>query len=264
MGKNWQEEKVSVDGVTLELRVGGDGSPLLILPGVDDSFELLPFHEGLTKHFRVLLPSLPGFGQPKLPQWMDSVDDLAYFILDVVEKLNLGPVNLLGVGFGGWVAAEMAVRCQDHLRRLVLVDALGIKVSDPWVRDIADIFVLTHEELAKLAWHDPAAAKEIKVPGTPGLSQDDLLESLRRRQTFHMLGWRPFMHNPKLLRRLGRIRVPTLVVWGESDRVVSSDYGRAYHQAIPGSQFRAIPRAGHYPYRERPEEFVRAVTEFLL
>lgn len=264
MGKNWQQEKRSVDGVTLEFRVGGEGSPLLILQGIDDAFEWLPFHDALARHFRVLLPSLPGFGRSEPPTWMDSVDDLAYLMLDLVEQLDLGRVNLLGSGFGGWVAAEMAVRCQDRLRRLVLVDAFGIKVSKPWVRDIADIFVLTHEELAHRAWHDPAAAKQMKVPGATGLSQDDLLESLRRRQTAHMLGWRPFMHNPKLLRRLGRIRVPALVVWGESDRIVSPDYGLAYHQAIPGSQFKTISRAGHYPYREQPEEFARAVTEFLL
>jgi pimeloyl-ACP methyl ester carboxylesterase len=264
MGKNWQEEEISVDGVALSLRAGGSGSPLLVLPGIDDGSEWLPCHRALANHFRVLLPALPGFGRSELPAWLDSVDDLAYLVLDLVERLGLGPVDLLGLGFGGWVAAEMAVRCRHEVRRLVLADAFGIKVSEPWVRDIADIFVLTHEQLAPLAWHDPAAAKDVKVPGAPGLSEDDLVESLRRRQTVHMLGWRPFLHNPKLLRRLGRIRVPTLVIWGESDRIVSSEYGRAYHQAIPGSRFKTIQRAGHYPYREQPEEFARAVTEFLL
>ena len=248
----------------MEFRMGGNGPPLLLLQGIDDGFERLPFHDGLAGSFRVLLPSLPGFGRSELPKWIESVDDLAYFLLDLLETLKLGPLSVLGAGFSGWIAAEMAVRCQDHLSCLVLVDAFGIKISEPWVRDIADIFVLTHEELAHLAWHDPAAAKEVKVPGTPGLSQEDLLESLRRRQTVHMLGWRPFMHNPQLRRRLARIKVPTLVLWGESDRVVSPDCGRAYHQAILGSQFKTIPRAGHYPHRERPEEFVRAVTEFLL
>lgn len=264
MGVKWQEEKISVDGVEIEFRMGGSGAPLLILPGIDDGFELLPYHDGLAQRFRVLFPSLPGFGRSQLPKWMDSVDDLAYFMLDLVGQMDIEAPNLLGAGFGGWLAAEMAVRCQDRLNRLVLVDAFGIKISEPWVRDITDVFVLTHEELARLAWHDPAAAKEIKVPGAPGLSQEDLLESLRRRQTIHMLGWEPFMHNPKLLRRLGRIKIPTLVLWGESDRVVSPDYGRAYSKAIPGSQFKLVPRAGHYPYREQPEEFVRAVAEFLL
>ena len=264
MGNDWQEEKVTVTGVTLEIKVGGKGSPLLVLPGVDDGFDWLPFHDDLAKQFRVLLPCLPGCGRSQIPTWMDSVDDLAYFMLDLVEEMNLAPVNLLGTGFGGWVVAEMAVRCQERLCRLILADAFGIKISEPTVRDIADIFVLTHEELAQLAWHNPSAAKDMKIPGTPGLSQEDLLEALRRRQTLHMIGWKPFMHNPKLLRRLGRIKVPTLLLWGESDRIVTTEYGRAYHQAIPGSQFKTIPNAGHYPYRERPEEFAGLVTEFLL
>lgn len=104
----------------------------------------------------------------------------------------------------------------------------------------------------------------MKAPGAPDLSQEELLEVLRDRQTVLMLGWRPFMHNPKLRRRLARIKVPTLVVWGESDRVVTPEYGRAYHQAISDSKFSLIPRAGHYPHIEQPGEFVSAVKEFLL
>ena len=264
MGITWQEEKKTVGDVTLQLRVGGKGSPLLLLQGIDDGFEQLPYHDRLAEDFRVFLPSLPGFGRSELPKWMDNVDDLVYFVLDLIEHLDSGPVNVLGAAFGGWVAAEIAVRCQDHLSRLVLVDALGLKISEPWTRDITDIFVMSHEELARLAWHDPARAREMKVPGMPGLDPEHLVECLRRRQTIHMLGWQPFMHNPKLRRRLARIKVPTLVVWGESDRVVPPEYGRAYHLAIPGSRFKTIPRAGHYPYREQGEEFVRVVKEFLL
>jgi pimeloyl-ACP methyl ester carboxylesterase len=104
----------------------------------------------------------------------------------------------------------------------------------------------------------------MKIPGTPGLTDEELIGALGAWQTASNLGWKPFMHNPKLYRRLGRIKTPTLVLWGESDRVVSPDYGRAYHQAIPGSAFKLIPRAGHYPHRERPDDFVAAVRSFLL
>lgn len=260
MPTTWKNEKISLGEVELEYRVGGNGPPLLLLQGVDDGFEHLPYHDGLAETYRVLVPALPGFGNSRRPAWIDSVDDLSYLLLDFVEASELGPVTLLGAGFGGWVCAEMAVRCRHGLQGLILADAYGIKVSGPTVRDIADIFVLAHDELAEIAWHDPARAREIKVPGTPGMTQDELLESLRRRETAHTIGWRPFMHDPKLKRRLARINIPTLVVWGESDRVVSPEYGRAYHEAIPGSTFKIISRSGHYPYRERPEEFVQVVT----
>ena len=170
----------------------------------------------------------------------------------------------LGSGFGGWVAAEIAVRSQSHLQKLILADALGIKVSDPWVRDIADIFVLSYDEWIRLAFHDPAKGAKLKAPGAQDMSQEDLLEVLKDRQTVLMLGWRPFMHNPKLKRRLGRIKVPTLVVWGENDRVVTPEYGRTFQQAITGSKFSLITGSGHYPHVEQPGEFVGAVKEFLL
>ena len=264
MGTDWRQERVSVGGVTVDLRVKGEGPPLMLLHGEEVGRQILPFHEGLAENFRVLAPSLPGVGGSELPEWVDSVDDLAYVFLDLLEQLNLGEVNLLGSGFGGWIAAEMAVRSQSHLQKLILVGSVGIKISDPWVRDIADIFVLSYDEWIHLTWHDPAGAKIMKAPGAPDLSHEELLEALRDRQTILMLGWRPFMHNPKLRRRLARIKVPTLVVWGESDRVVTPDYGRAFHDAISGSKFSLVPHAGHYPHLEQPGEFVSAVKEFLL
>jgi pimeloyl-ACP methyl ester carboxylesterase len=260
----WRAETLHVDGVKLSGWVGGDGPPLLILHGADGWDGLLPFHDSLARRFTVRAPFLPGFGQSELPGWLDSVDDLAYFCLDLLEQLALTDANVLGIGFGGWVAAELAVRCQGRLRRLVLADALGIKVSGRETPDIADFLVLTHAEAARVLWYDPEAAKGMKWPGAPSLTDEEMTEALRAAQTVSLLGWKPFMHNPKLSRWLGRIRVPTLLLWGESDRVVSPDYGRAFHEAIPGSRFQLIARAGHYPHRERPDDFANAVSEFLI
>jgi pimeloyl-ACP methyl ester carboxylesterase len=260
----WRETHRIVGDVKLCSWEGGEGAPLLVVHGADGGDGVLPFHEGLAERFRVVAPSLPGFGRTELPGWLDSVDDLAYFLLDVLAELGRGPTDLLGIGFGGWVAAEMAVRSQERLRRLVLADAVGIKVSGPETRDVADTLVLAHEDAVKLTWHDPRAGAGMTWPGAPGVGEAELTGVLRALETVSLLGWRPFMHNPKLLRRLGRIRIPTLVLWGESDRVVSPDYGRAFHRAIPGSTFQVIARAGHYPHRERPDEFTRAVSAFLL
>lgn len=262
MTVTWQERHRIVDDVKLGCWEAGDGPPLLVLHGVDGGDGLLPFHGGLAERFRVVAPSLPGFGRTELPGWMDSVDDLAYFLLDLLEDLEEN-VDVLGVGFGGWVAAEMAVRSQHRFRRLVLADAVGIKVSGAETPDIADTLVLGHDDAARLTWHDPAAAAGMKWPGAPGLSEEELTGVLHALQTVSLLGWKPFMHNPKLLRRVHRITIPTLILWGESDRVVSPDYGRALHRAIPGSLFQVIPQAGHYPHRERPDDFVSAVSTFL-
>ena len=245
----------------------GGGEPLVVLhdaeylaTGVD------PFLHQLAERFDVLLPSHPGFGRSSLPDHFDTVGDLAYAYLDLLRDVygTERRAHLVGLGFGGWIAAELAVRCTHGLRSLTLVDALGIKVGGTEARDIADIFVVDADELVRISWHDPElGARLMRLPGRGGLAEEELTALLRNRQSTALFGWKPFLHNPKLRRRLHRIDVPTLVVWGDSDGWVSLDYGRAYAAAIPGGHFAVIPEAGHFPYLEQPEAFVRTLTEWL-
>ena len=96
-----------------------------------------------------------------------------------------------------------------------------------------------------------------------GFTEDDLTSLLNNRRSAALFGWKPFMHSPKLKGRLNRIDRPTLVLWGESDRVVTAEYGQAYAANIPGAHFERIAQAGHYPYLEQPQHFVEAVERFL-
>ena len=102
----------------------------------------------------------------------------------------------------------------------------------------------------------------MKLPGLGSPSEEELITLLRNRQSAALFTWKPFMHNPKLRGKLARIDVPTLVIWGEHDRVVTPDYGRVYAESIPGAELRLIPAAGHYPYLEQPEAFVEAIVGF--
>ena len=215
-----------------------------------------------AQSYRVVAPSHPGFGLSERPEWLDSVDDLAYVYLDLLR--DLGPSHVIGFGFGGWIAAELAVRCEDYLRSLVLVDAVGVKVGDRLTRDVADTFVMRPREFLEVAWHDTdAGAGVMKLAGLSELTDDEALTVMRNRESAALYGWNPFMHNPKLAGRLGRIRLPSLVLWGESDRIVTPEYGRAFAKRIPGAAFETIAEAGHYPYLEQPEAFAGAVTAFL-
>lgn len=240
---------------------GGSGELLLVLHDIDYLNEHQPFLDKLAKEFSLLVPSHPGFGTSDLPGHFDSIDDLAYFYLDLLREI--GPAAVMGLGFGGWIAAEMGVRSTAHIRRLVLVNAVGIKVGGTTDRDIADGFIVGPEEVLRLTWHDPKAGERVVKFPNASLPEPELTALLRNRQSAALFGWNPFMHNPKLRGRLYRIDVPSLVVWGESDRVVTTSYGRAYADAIPGARFELIPQAGHYPYLERPDAFVSAVAPFL-
>jgi pimeloyl-ACP methyl ester carboxylesterase len=259
-----QGELRTIGGVRVEVFAGGRGEPLLVLHDHEYVNAWHPFLDSLAGRFSVLAPSHPGFGRSELPADFDTVDDLAYLYLELLRSLGPTPVHVVGLGLGGWIAAEMAVRCTHQIARLVLVDAVGIKVSGPTERDIADTFIIGPREFLELAWHDPeAGAERMKLPGLGSYSEDELVMLLSNRRSAALFTWKPFMHNPKLRRRLARIDRPALVLWGESDRIVTPEYGRAYAGLIPGARFQTIAAAGHYPYLERPEEFVAAVTTFL-
>ena len=251
-----------VEGVSLEALRAGEGETVLILHDIEYVNEPRLFIESLSESFAVVAPSHPGFGSSELPSGFDSAEDIACLYLDLLDEI--GPAHVIGMGFGGWLAAEMAVRCIHNVRSLVLVDAVGIKTADRETAEIADTFVMYPGEFLQCAWHDPTRGEaHMKLPGLGTHSEGELRTLLRNRESAALFGWNPYMHNPKLRRRLHRIKVPTLVIWGESDGVVSVDYGRALAESIPGARFEIINSAGHYPQLEQPDRFVELVTAFL-
>ncbi len=94
------------------------------------------------------------------------------------------------------------------------------------------------------------------------MSEADLLPIARSREALARYGWQPYMHDPKLKQRLHRIRVPTLVLWGEADRIVAPSYGQAYAAALPSARFELLARAGHFPHLEAPDRFAASVLAF--
>jgi pimeloyl-ACP methyl ester carboxylesterase len=190
---------------------------------------------------------------------MHTVDDLSYFYLDLLDQLDLGDVTLVGVAFGAWIAAEIAVKSTARLARLVVANAVGVKVGDRETRDIADIFALTEAEYLDIAYSDPnAGRRDYKT-----LPAGEVLAAARAREATARFAWSPYFHNPRLKSRLHRIRIPTLFLWGAHDRMVGEAYGRAYCAMIPGARFETIERAGHFPHQEQPRIFVDKIMNFM-
>src|SRR5438270_616871 len=131
------------------------------------------------------------------------------------------------------------------------VDLCGLKIELTRIGRGPPLLLLTGEEA--LEFGSPvldrlAAEHELIIPSPPG---------------FGRVCWEPYMHNPKLKRRLHRIKVPTLVIWGENDGITPLAYGRSYAEHIPSATLAVIAQAGHYPHLEQPDAFLKHLRQFL-
>jgi pimeloyl-ACP methyl ester carboxylesterase len=251
-------ERIQIGDVTLEVLRAGDGPPLLFLHGGDYFAQHREFFDRLARRWRVVVPRHPGFGNSERPDGFRTVHDLAYLYLDLLERQDLGRVTLVGSSFGGWIALEMCVRCPEQIDRLVLIDSVGVKFGGREDRDIADVYALPTEELLRRSFFDPARA----APDYARLNDDELTAIARDRQATALYAWRPYMHNPGLRQWLHRVRVPTVVIWGENDGIVTQDYGQKLCRSLPDARFENIRQAGHYPQIERPDEVANAIGRF--
>lgn len=250
--------RISLQGVNLEVRRKGSGPAMLVLHGGGGPITGHPFADRLAEHFELIEPVHPGYAGSSIPEHFDNLEDLIYLYLDLMDALNLKDAVVLGNSMGGWTAAEIAVRNSQRISKLILVDSIGIKAGDRDSRDRADIFALPAAEVIRMTWHDPARA-----PNPSTMSDEELQIIASNRVALSMYTWDPYMHNPKLRYRLHRIKVPTLFIWGESDRLVTPEYGKAFSAMIAGSTLEVIAKAGHAPHVEQPEAFVQKVMAFV-
>jgi len=249
---------MKVAEVDLEVVERGTGRPLLFLHGGEGLGPERPWLSALAKQYRVIAPWHPGFNSAA-PDWLSSVDDLAYLYLDLADRLDLKDAVLVGHCLGGWVAAEMAVRSTRRFGKLALVDSLGIKVSGRDTRDIADMHGMPRADYLKLAWADPAkgAVDYTQLPET------ELAAIARGRESFALYGWKPYMHNPRLKRWLHRIDIPTLLLWGAQDGIVTPAYAEGWRAEINGAKLELVAEAGHFPHWEQPDRFIKQLAGFI-
>ncbi|HEY3470861.1 MAG TPA: alpha/beta hydrolase [Amycolatopsis sp.] len=226
--------------------------PFLLLHGGGGPATMTGFADLLAQrtHSRVLTPTHPGFaGTPRVPG-VDSTRALAAAYVGMLDELGLSDVTVLGNSFGGWLAAEIALLGSPRVSGAVIVDGIGIEVEGHSVTSVAG---LAPADLQKLSFHDPRKAPAPPAAGGTGPTPD--IQAL-----ISYAG--PAMADPTLLDRLSGLgHFPVHVVWGESDGIVSPEYGKAYAAAIPTSTFTLLPRSGHLPQVETPEELLGALLD---
>ena len=245
---------IDLSGIKVRFSQRGKGKSLLLLHGGEGSFEDKNFFDLLSRHFNVIAPTHPGFGGTLIPDHFDHIDDLVFLYLDFLDHLDLQEVVLIGFSLGGWIAAEIAIRNDSRLSQLILVDAVGVKVGGREERDIADVFALSYEPLIDLTFHNTSLAPSLET-----ISEEELQIIAANRTALGVYTWEPYMHNPKLARRLHRIKVQTDFIWGRSDRIVSIDYGKIYCSMIKNAKMTILENAGHLPHFEIPDVFVDTV-----
>ncbi len=247
---------VQLGEVPLHITEAGEGDPLLVLHPAGGAGRWLPYHAELAKRHRVIAPDHPGFGRTPTSDQIDRVEDIAFLYSRLLDQLGLKTVSVLGLSFGGWVAAELAVLDPHHIERLVLVNAIGLRIPD---HPIADLFAMSPPQKIASLFADQRAAAEL-FGGEPDI--DAIMAFNRDDTAFARYVWQPFCCNPKLPGRLWRITSPTLVLLGARDRVVPRAHGEFYSRHIANSQLKEIPNAGHALLLESLDEGVAAIEQF--
>ena len=256
-GVDWTDSTRDAAGIKLFLSRAGHGRTVLVLHHETGTLERLPFYDALAARYDVLVPHHPGYSRSQRPDWMRSVRDVAVLYRGLLSELGLSRVALVGLGFGGWIAAEMASMAPADLSHLVLVGAMGIK---PPAGDILDLAVTGYLDYARAGFHDQQAFDRVYGAEPSG----DQLEmwDICREMSFR-IAWKPYMYSQTLPYLLGAVRSPALIVWGDDDKVVPQSAAKRYAEALPNARLEIVKRCGHCVDMEQPEALARLVTDFI-
>jgi pimeloyl-ACP methyl ester carboxylesterase len=247
---------------SLPATTAGQGSPLLFLHGYEGHPGQARFLDLLAVSRKVVAPEQIGFGKSHGFENVHDIFDVALAYRELLEQVGGGqPVDVVGHSFGGMMAAEAAAVSPHLVRKLVLVNAFGLWLDEA---QVPDFFVMTPDELSAATFSDPSHEAAAKVSS---LTQDGLEPGeVMIARTHNLSVAAKFMWpipDRGLSRRLPYVKAPTLLLWGQDDKLAPPPYAEAFRNLLPNAQVRLIAGAGHYPQLEKPDEFARAVTEFL-
>lgn len=248
---------VKVGDIGVSLRRAGKGPPLLFLHGAEGYSQWLPFFDALAEQYELLVPEHPGFGASDDPPLIRSVSDMAMFYLDFLEALELRDIHIVGHSLGGWIAAEILIRDQSRAKSLTLISSAGIRVEGV---PSGDIFIWNREELLRNVFYNQAYA-DIALSLQPTEQQFDAM--LKNRFTATKLGWQPRWFNPDLEKWLHRIKLPSLIIWGDEDKVMPADYAGLWRERLPDARLVMIEKCGHVPQIEKLSETIDPLRDFL-
>lgn len=254
---DWKEATHKVAGTNVRVREAGTGAPVLVLHHDIGTLERLPFYDTLAAKHRVILPIHPGWGMnSERPEWMRSIRDIAAMYRMHLAAEGVEKAHLVGLGFGGWIAAEMATMAPSDTGKVVLVGAMGVQPTEGYIMDMA---IHGYLDYARAFFHDPA--KFAEVYGEP---DGDMLEGFDIcREMCFRTAWKPYMFSHTLPNLLQSLPNQTLVVWGEHDQVVPISSCERYMSSLPNAKKEIVAGSGHAVDMEKPDQLAGLVGGFL-
>jgi pimeloyl-ACP methyl ester carboxylesterase len=251
----YQVELAGVGPVDVTVASFGTGRAFLLLHGGAGPQSVLPFGEHLatTNGVRVVVPTHPGFGGTSRPAELTGIAALAKLYNQLIDDLDLTDVTVIGNSVGGWITAEVALLRSPRVTGIVLIDAVGLDVPG---HPVADFFSMTMDEVFARTFHNPEGFR-IDPSTLPPAAQ--AIAAGNRAALAAYAG--TSMTDAGLAARLATLELPTLVLWGDSDRIVDPEYGRAYAAAIPNARFKLLADTGHAPQLETPDRVLQAMQD---
>jgi pimeloyl-ACP methyl ester carboxylesterase len=258
-----KEQKVSVRNGMFNVTVyrGGSGDPLVFLHAAGIQRPEEPFLDLLAQKYDLIVPVHPGWPGSDGLEHLDDVIDMAVYYGDLFDTLGLDSFHLMGSSLGGMFAAEVAALDRQYVRKLVLHSPAGLWLDDhPYL----DFFAAPQDVLMKALYTDPDKAMAAMPKVDPENKEATARATLDRAMSLAAAGkfiWP--IWDKGLKKRIHRINAPTLLIWGDKDGLNPPVYGPHWQKQIPDSKLVTIPGTAHVPMAEKPEEYVKAVTDFL-
>jgi pimeloyl-ACP methyl ester carboxylesterase len=250
----WREERFDVNGIDTAVFTAGEGPPLVYFHGGGTALGfdgLLP----LAERFRLILPNHPGYGASADDPSIDDVHDYVRHYLDLFDLLGLDEFALAGHSMGGYLAAVFSVYQAERVRRLALLSPIGLRVRE---HPTIDIFSVPDEELLSYVTADMSILEgRFPSPPTPEFLADRYREATSTARVF----WAR-VYDVKLPKWLHRLTMPTLLLWGEVDRLVPSEQAPVWAEYIPGAEVKIFPGVGH-AIVEESREAVDLIGDFV-
>ena len=254
---------ISLRGGDFEAEVLKDGSgpPLFYLHGAIGQKGWAPFLDSLAKQFTVYAPYLPGYAKSSGLEKLDDLTDLTLYQFELLDALGVAKTHVVGHFFGGMIAAEMAALSPSYVDKLVLVAPAGTWRDEA---PVADLLAMSADQLQNELWSSASSSMSLSPADFEANSRLKATLAADRMQDLTAAGkflWP--IPDKGLKRRAYRIKAPTLVMWGENDRIVPPVYADDFAGLISGATVSLMPNAGHLLMIERAEVFADTVADFL-